>query len=1022
MISKDSNYKYWAFISYSHQDHLWGKWLHKKLETHGIPKEFVGQPLLESDHIPRKLYRCFIDEQEMPATGDLPAYIDNALRESRYLIIVSSPAAAKSQWVSKEIDSFKRLGREGRVFALIIDGEPGATDKPGYDPEMECFPEPLRYKYTLDGQRTDERTEPLAPDVRLGKESRRTALLRLIAGIVQIEYAQLADREGRRQRLRLAAIIGLATLITLVFAVLAVTAVIQRERADKERTIARKQFYDASIQAARAQLAQGRPDLAREALWAAPYEYSNWEWGHLILKAHPGLHVLENHQGPIFDVTYSADGQYIAVASLYTHGRVWNAATGEPLFDLATDLGGDVTFSPDGRFVGAVTFGGCKVVLWNVETGERALCVEGDYFGYSPEGETASQITFSHDSDYIAINSFEKTEIWDISTNTHVSDLENSGEASLLSFAPDGSRLIGRVGENIIKIWKIDTGKILNQLEGVHFLGQGLNRPPSLDRGWVAVDQGEHVHVFNALSDRTIGIIVRPVETLAVSSDESAIAYTGNNSIAVFDTQSAKILWSHTLEGQVVSEIIFDPKGDRLAVILGQNTVVVLDAKSGGRIFEKQSSAIQSVHYSPRGTYMAVMHAEKDPEIWDGTTGKQVIEFSGHADAINDVIFSHNESSIVTGSEDTTAQIWNIPVRRTKREYRSPADGNPFNINQSRFIAADANREYTAHFRRLYDDHLLFTISDVNSAIWSPDGELILTKSAYGQLAVWDAETGTERYRIEGRFPHHSTFSPDGSRLLTAFQNDRDGDEVIVRDSVSGQVLYKKKGVSSLTDYAFSADGQRVAADTTNYGSTLIWDLYTGRISQELSGPNPMFSPIGTQLITHSDMRVRIWEELSGKLIHELNEHFDVIHDVVLSPDGTRVASGCEDGRTRIWNTETGQLEHVLRDSTYGALTATFSPDGSRLVTGTTDSKIHIWDVATGRLLHELFGPQEGGPNEIHFSHNGLFLAVQSYSNELIIWESAPWQLEDLPQVEGEFKSLEEERKSRFLEWKRLAR
>ena len=36
-------YKYWAFISYSHQDKAWGDWLHKALETYRVPKRLVGR-------------------------------------------------------------------------------------------------------------------------------------------------------------------------------------------------------------------------------------------------------------------------------------------------------------------------------------------------------------------------------------------------------------------------------------------------------------------------------------------------------------------------------------------------------------------------------------------------------------------------------------------------------------------------------------------------------------------------------------------------------------------------------------------------------------------------------------------------------------------------------------------------------------------------------------------------------------------------------------------------------------------
>ena len=74
-----------------------------------------------------------------------------ALRQSRYLIVICSPHAAQSRWVGQEIVEFKKLEREDRILALIVAGEPNASDgKPGFAPGDECFPKPMR----IDWRRT----------------------------------------------------------------------------------------------------------------------------------------------------------------------------------------------------------------------------------------------------------------------------------------------------------------------------------------------------------------------------------------------------------------------------------------------------------------------------------------------------------------------------------------------------------------------------------------------------------------------------------------------------------------------------------------------------------------------------------------------------------------------------------------------------------------------------------------------------------------------------------------------------
>jgi len=115
--------KYWAFLSYSHADKKWGDWLHKALETYRVPRRLVGKESREGK-IPRRLFPIFRDREELPVSADLGANITEALRQSRYLIVICSPQAAKSVWVNEEVIRFKKLRRENLILGLIIAGEP----------------------------------------------------------------------------------------------------------------------------------------------------------------------------------------------------------------------------------------------------------------------------------------------------------------------------------------------------------------------------------------------------------------------------------------------------------------------------------------------------------------------------------------------------------------------------------------------------------------------------------------------------------------------------------------------------------------------------------------------------------------------------------------------------------------------------------------------------------------------------------------------------------------------------------
>src|SRR6185295_13015780 len=122
-------FKYRAFISYSHSDEKWARWLHHNLETYRIPKHLVGTET-EFGPIPERFAPVFRDREELASATNLGTTLIAALEQSASQIVICSPKAAKSRWVNEEILTFKRLGREHRIFCLIIAGEPGASGNP----------------------------------------------------------------------------------------------------------------------------------------------------------------------------------------------------------------------------------------------------------------------------------------------------------------------------------------------------------------------------------------------------------------------------------------------------------------------------------------------------------------------------------------------------------------------------------------------------------------------------------------------------------------------------------------------------------------------------------------------------------------------------------------------------------------------------------------------------------------------------------------------------------------------------
>ena len=222
-----------AFLSYSHRDAAIAEWLHEELEEFHVPSRLVGK-LTEHGPVPKQLSPIFRDRQELAASADLNEDIEEAIAGSRFLIVLCSPAAAKSKWIDQEIACFKRLHKEDRVLAAIVDGEPFASDDPDRASE-ECFPPALRVHYDRRGRPTAQRAEPVAADLREHCDGRQMGLLKIAAGMIGVGLDELAQREAQRRNRRLYAITAASVAGMLFTSALAYTAIDARDEARDQR-------------------------------------------------------------------------------------------------------------------------------------------------------------------------------------------------------------------------------------------------------------------------------------------------------------------------------------------------------------------------------------------------------------------------------------------------------------------------------------------------------------------------------------------------------------------------------------------------------------------------------------------------------------------------------------------------------------------------------------------------------------------------------------------------------------------
>ena len=171
----NDQFEYMAFISYSRSDEKWAKWLQYKLEHYILPSSVI----VHNPEKPINLRPIFRDKTDL-RPGILSERITEALSSSRFLIVVCSPNAVKSEWINKEVDGFKAIGRHKYIIPFIVGGKANAK---GEDSHMECFPLSLRNmgKLELLGANIEE----------MGREA---ALVKVISCMLDVRFDSLWQR------------------------------------------------------------------------------------------------------------------------------------------------------------------------------------------------------------------------------------------------------------------------------------------------------------------------------------------------------------------------------------------------------------------------------------------------------------------------------------------------------------------------------------------------------------------------------------------------------------------------------------------------------------------------------------------------------------------------------------------------------------------------------------------------------------------------------------------------------------
>lgn len=467
------------------------------------------------------------------------------------------------------------------------------------------------------------------------------------------------------------------------------------------------------------------------------------------------------------------------------------------------------------------------------------------------------------------------------------------------------------------------------------------------------------------------------VDTTRMSLPEGAIARLGKGSI---------------------NEIVYSPNGKHLAVA-GSVGIWIYDMTFNHEValLTGNDGSVSSVAFSPDGNKLISGNANGTVWVWNMHTGKRKQTLPTVQEWLRSVAFSPDGKIIASGGaceEGLCPGITLLDIQ-TGEQLKSfgglyttlslsfspdgkmlASSGDEWNSNVRLWDVQTGKLLRTLEKRTAFED---FEGRDVNSVVFSPDGNMIASGSGNGSIRLWNANTGKFIKYLVGhtKSVNSVAFSPDGETLLST-----GADGVCLWHVNTGEYIeeFQVPAVSA----AFSPDGKTCAIGcetgisvrnahtlqfleslTKNIGSE---DKFRGKDIGSIG--SVAFSPDGNTIVSCGGNNIHLWDAHTNQLLKTLIEHRESINSVVFSPDGEIIVSASDDRTIRLWDVNTRELSKTLKGHTDSVNSVVFSSDGETIASAGNDRTVRLWNTNTGELLKTLSGHIEN-VNAVAFSPDG---------------------------------------------------
>ena len=857
-------YKYDAFISYRHiePDLTIAKILHEMIEKFNIPKHLRTVSNDENSINDKHIFRVFRDREEL-STKDLSTMIEEAIANSKNLIVICSKRTSLSPWCRKEVQLFKKIHGVNNIIPVLIEGEPD-----------EAFIDELKNLKTtfINSENVEEEKniELLAADIRpdevkspsfkgyeileyskdpklneLTKKSldilKKSEIYRIVASMLNVNYGDLKLRHQERYLKRIIYTSIAASIAMLIFVISVTTLYLksvasERKANEQSSLMTLNMANEANLQGDRilgvliAQEAMKNVSPKMEKYNKLKAQYENILNNSLITLPFSNQFILATEsETEAFGI--SSDSKWLISSGSFNNAIIWNLENGEIQKTLTFEAPVvSIALSPDSKksYVGTANN---KIFEVNMENYEIK-----NIFGDANLPAVAMRVS-KNNKYLIALRNFLILDIFDIQSQKKLYSFTFPIDNMITGFTenPQTNNFFILRKDNSITEYDINTGEALI----VHALA--TNSEKNFLRKMTVSDNG--ILFYSDIQDNTESIVMKNLESGQINHATNVRIFSSN----IVVNKDASLLYVNSLNNFITRFDLSNLKPDEEINVPERATY--LDTK---RI--QYNESIETFALSPDENTLAVVLKNMTVGAFSGIknmTTNYSSEFilnekSTHKAPIEIIKFTPDSKKIITSADDYTIRVMDTESTIGDSQLldgkivASSRDKNSILILSGEKISKynfDTNKE---EFIALLDPKFLKIFQEF--AITNNVSLVALSDSTNGASAsVFDVKQDKKIYTTkphivkEGILPYilELQFSNDGNFLYTLGPDN----QLFVHNAKTGEFLFslEDKENGEAVSFIMSNDDNFVAINYITKKSA-IFSLKERKLVQKIDG------------------------------------------------------------------------------------------------------------------------------------------------------------------------------------------